>query len=684
MAVGFCVACHRPVSARQQQATQPARSQAPFLSQGLSSQAGVTASGPTSKQSWESEKRGCASALAVSAAFAVISTTRTGRRRQRAGFRNGANASLHAAPDKPSYFEILKLDQLGKSPSDKALAVNLDPKFYGSFAEIGAGQEVSRTFLKAGAAAGTVARSISAYDMRMSDVNYGKAKRYVTLERLQQMLVGEYDELEKHLRETRGEDTRFFAFASTLAARAYMSDRECEGWVGLTYQAEVGQARSTVSLHVRMSDPTAQLQGEAIGELGTNLIYLCHAISDPYLITSFLLDGAQLNDGVDKGRLEIDFIDFSGPAFPEGSVDQRLLALRMVQLRLANAVLLQPDEHGKFEQSVPNNAFYKRPIIVERSRFAPVTFMHQEVMDACTRKLKDEAAADERPPMQVLEMQVDDITQPVGLVETEARISRIKKLSTADNNQDGFLQLAEVEELAGDRLSKEEVERLFGELDVGKEGRVAIDALFNITGSPDGVLAREFLDRFEMLEQLRFPVLISRIRRTHKVAVYLSRYTQDKIVVAVGGGAYSIERALFSQEAYASSRGGMLEAFGRLFAKGHVKVWIYPNIDSEGNISPGTIPDGDERLLYEYLVSKGAIENITKEYMSESARDPDKNEAFRFGSQDVRDAIGKGTSAWEKYVPDVVAKKMKSSKWFHRLSHGTNFTEAVYKFLNDL
>ncbi|CAE7670308.1 unnamed protein product, partial [Symbiodinium pilosum] len=104
-----------------------------------------------------------------------------------------------------------------------------DSNFYGSFAEIGAGQEVSRTFLQAGAAAGTVARSISAYDMKMSDLDYGKAKRYVTRERVEQMLNTEYDVVEKNLRGTKGEEARFFAFATTLAAKAYMSDRECEG-----------------------------------------------------------------------------------------------------------------------------------------------------------------------------------------------------------------------------------------------------------------------------------------------------------------------------------------------------------------------------------------------------------------------------------------------------------------------
>eukprot|EP00435_Cladocopium_sp_Y103_P042916 s1622_g12.t1 len=140
---------------------------------------------------------------------------------------------------------------LGSSAFDKALQVNLDASIYGSFAEIGAGQEVSRTFLTAGAAAGTVARSLSAYDMQISDVTYGKAKRYVTQatsERLDQMLKTEYDTLEASIREEKGKETRFFAFATTLAAKAYMSNRECEGWVGMTFQHKAGAAPSSALL----------------------------------------------------------------------------------------------------------------------------------------------------------------------------------------------------------------------------------------------------------------------------------------------------------------------------------------------------------------------------------------------------------------------------------------------------
>eukprot|EP00434_Breviolum_minutum_P022821 symbB.v1.2.020136.t1/scaffold1677.1/size106310/3 len=293
--------------------------------------------------------------------------------------------------------EVSGLKDLGSTSFDKALQVNLDPNIYGSFAEIGAGQEVSRTFLTAGAAAGTVARSLSAYDMQISDVTYGKAKRYVTQERLQQMLKTEYDTLEASIREEKGTETRFFSFATTLAAKAYMSDRECEGWVGMMFQHKAGEQPSTVQLHIRMCDETAQLQGEAIGRLGTNLIYLCNFAKDPVVITSFLLDA------IEEGRLEVDFVQFDGPGFPKETVDYRLLAMKMVEFKVAPSVLLVYDATiQSYVHAVPNNAFYKRPVVVQRSRFKPVTFAHQEVIEAAAKKLKGELSSDSREVLKVV------------------------------------------------------------------------------------------------------------------------------------------------------------------------------------------------------------------------------------------------------------------------------------------
>jgi len=567
---------------------------------------------------------------------------------------------------------------LGGSPAEKALVVNLDNSFYGSFAEIGAGQEVSRTFLQAGAAAGTVARSISAYDMKMSDLDYGKAKRYVTRERVEQMLETEYDVVENNLRETKGPEARFFSFASTLAAKAYMSDRECEGWVGLRYQAEIGAAPSSVILHIRMSQPTAQQQGEAIGVLGTNLIYNCYSLSDPYLITSFLLDGMSLSDEPGGGgRIEVDFVDFSGPAFPPGSVDARQLAFRMIQLRIANGVLMEPDSSGTYQMAVPNTSLYKRPVIVERSRFKPCTSMHTEVIEAAARRLKKEEV--EKEPLKILNLQLDDLTVPATKDEIQKRMEKMRSLAGEDS-----IDLGAFQEMVGTRLAEEEAKLLFQELS-GGGSEVSVDALLNLTADERSVLATDFLQRFEMLEALTYPVLLSNIQRTHQLTRYLSRYTNQPIIIAVGGGGYSLKRALFNPESYANSEGGMLAAFGNLFQTGKTRIFTYPTIDEEGNITPSSVPSDDEQRLYEYLESKGYILPLGNAYLSAEARDPTTNQAFAFGAAELEEMIRKDTSdsSWEKYVPEGVVRACQSHRWLARLKAGTPLSRDAYRVLNE-
>src|SRR5271163_2597286 len=155
----------------------------------------------------------------------------------------------------------------------KALTLNLDQSKFGSFAEIGAGQEVARWFLAVGAASGTVAKTISAYDKEVSDDLYGAGVRYVSRERLQAMLNSEWNQLVKQLQKTRGAQTKFFSFVDTIAARNYAGTNEAHGWVGLRYQPEVGGPPSDVILHINLRDSSNLMQQEAVGILGVNLIY---------------------------------------------------------------------------------------------------------------------------------------------------------------------------------------------------------------------------------------------------------------------------------------------------------------------------------------------------------------------------------------------------------------------------
>src|SRR3954449_11916400 len=189
----------------------------------------------------------------------------------------------------------------------KALAVNLDPRRYGTFAEIGAGQEVVRWFFRAGGAAGTIAKSMSAYDMTVSDAIYGKAERYVCRPRLQSMLDHEHQLNLDRLAERRGETTSFFAFADTVAARSYRNTTESHGWMGVKFQSRPRDQDSQIIIHVRMLDSENALQQEALGIVGVNLLYGAFFLAnEPEVLIESLLDGLTTQ------RLSIDMIEFSG------------------------------------------------------------------------------------------------------------------------------------------------------------------------------------------------------------------------------------------------------------------------------------------------------------------------------------------------------------------------------------
>src|SRR6478752_2086039 len=194
----------------------------------------------------------------------------------------------------------------------KALAINLDPKIYGSFAEIGAGQDVAANFFKAGASSGTIAKTMSAYDMTFSDAIYGaeQKKRYVSENRLIKMLDKEYGLLIERLEKQRGPASTFFAFANTLAALNYYKTNVGHGWMGVRFQLEPGGEYNDVVVHVKLLDNDNNLQQQAVGILGVNLIYACFRYYESP--TLFLLS---LRDDLTKDRLQIDMISFEGPDF---------------------------------------------------------------------------------------------------------------------------------------------------------------------------------------------------------------------------------------------------------------------------------------------------------------------------------------------------------------------------------
>ncbi len=252
----------------------------------------------------------------------------------------------------------------------KALEINLDNCKYGTIVEIGAGQEVARNFFRAGGAAGTVAKTMSAYDMQVSDDVYGaeESGRYVSRSRLMKMLDKEFSGITELLTPSRPQNTTFFSYAATVTAKSYLRKNECHGWVGIRLQLYRKAAPSDIILHVRMLDNDGSSQQEALGVLGVNLIHAAfNYFTQPKQIIESLLDD------LDPGRLEIDLINFSGPYFED--TENRLMNLHLVHQGLTHAVLFNPVG----EVQVPAELLYKKNILLIRGTFTPLTKVHADM-----------------------------------------------------------------------------------------------------------------------------------------------------------------------------------------------------------------------------------------------------------------------------------------------------------------
>ena len=250
----------------------------------------------------------------------------------------------------------------------KALTLNLDPSTFGSFAEIGAGQEVARWFLLVGGASGTVAKTISAYDKEVSDDLYGSGSRYVSQQRLEAMLDNEWTQLLTQLRKSRGSQTRFFCFVDTVSARNFTGTNDSHGWIGLRFQLQPAGPPNDILLHVNMRDPSNALQQQAIGILGVNLIHA--AFYEVQTKESFL---AGLAQDVVAERIEIDYVDLSGPAFE--SWDRRALLTHLVRAALAEAVFF-----GSNGSSVPPaEVLHKKAVVLAPGYFGHTDPVHSQV-----------------------------------------------------------------------------------------------------------------------------------------------------------------------------------------------------------------------------------------------------------------------------------------------------------------
>jgi hypothetical protein len=306
----------------------------------------------------------------------------------------------------------------------KALTLNLDASAFGSFAEIGAGQEVSHWFFVVGGASATVAKTVSAYDKEVSDDLYGSGSRYVSRQRLESMLEKEWAQLLAQLNHTRGPDTRFFSFVDTVSARNFAGTNDAHGWVGLRFQSQPGGAANDVLLHINMRDPSNVLQQEAIGILGVNLIYT--AYYELQTEESFL---AGLAEDVVKERIEIDYIDLRGPAF-EGW-DRRSLLGDLVSKGFAEAVFF-PSQGPAVP---PTEALYKKALALAPGYFGhgdpSHSQVHMQLLASAIQELQKELGGTKLAPAGFFCLTAAPLTPDEPVPEVPDLLRRIDALLAA-------------------------------------------------------------------------------------------------------------------------------------------------------------------------------------------------------------------------------------------------------------
>jgi hypothetical protein len=312
----------------------------------------------------------------------------------------------------------MSLEQM--SIRHKALKVNLARRFYGTFAEIGAGQEVARHFFQAGAASGSIAKTISAYDMVVSDHIYGKeeSNRYVCETRLLKMLDREYNLLSERLSGVRGADHQFFAFANTVAALNFHKTNESHGWLGVRFQDSPNGPSSEVVIHVRMLDPQNLLQHDALGIMGVNLIYGALFLNQtPNVLVR------QLMDHLDSSRIEVNFVRVTGPAF--NGVDNRLLNLQLVKDGYTQAVMF--NEQGAVV--LPTEQLYKKDILVVRGSYRPPTLVSLDMIKSGLAHFAKVTKVPEKDVLTIAEITIATLKEDGDEIANEDFLARVELLS---------------------------------------------------------------------------------------------------------------------------------------------------------------------------------------------------------------------------------------------------------------
>ena len=312
-----------------------------------------------------------------------------------------------------------------RSTSQKALRLNLDDKKYGTIVEIGAGQEVARQFFLAGAAAGTIAKTMSAYDMKFSDAIYGVQNdgRYVSKARVKAMMEQELDLVLERVSEGRSKASRYFAYAATVSAKSFNRQNECHAWCGIRVQMYPGAEPSNIKVHVRMHDDNAEAQQQALGVLGVNLIYAAYYYFEN---PKMMIDS--LTDSIKHGRLEIDSIEFIGPYFED--IDNRAINLHLIRSWKTRAIMFRPD--GSI--CVPAEMLYKKNVLTIRGSFRPVTNLNVDMIEQGKKAFFEQQGVSEDNTIAIAEISLNDVKGNDNHVPEEDLVQRVQLLNSLGYN----------------------------------------------------------------------------------------------------------------------------------------------------------------------------------------------------------------------------------------------------------
>jgi len=307
---------------------------------------------------------------------------------------------------------------------NKALRINLNTDIYGTFAEIGAGQETARNFFRSGAASGTIAKAMSAYDKDFSDAIYGleEDRRYVTQPRLQRMLGHEIALMEDRLSRQKHPDKLFFSYANTVTTIDFVKKFKGHGWVGIRFQLDPLEDYNEIVLHLRFKETDARLQQETLGILGVNLIYGAFYLNDnpKDLVKSFY-------DNLSNDQLEIDMINFSGPRFMY--VDNRLMSLQLLKNGMTNAVMFGPDGNNL----LPAQVLYKKNILALRGSFRPVTKVNMDMYEKSKKLFLAEKKVDKSKTQIIFEITLSNLTAE-GKINERDFLDRAELLCSLGQN----------------------------------------------------------------------------------------------------------------------------------------------------------------------------------------------------------------------------------------------------------